>query len=486
VSFTFAKKICYLKNVIPAKSKTLLLPGESSGVVFIFSLFPSWRFSLSAEMKHRYQRAILLIVCIVSLPVLYLFSNFKLVQSQNNYKGAPSRYDNIAIALKTGKDVALDRTSIQLLTFLSEINNLIVIGEAPGIKIGKWSMVDVYTNLYEKYDSKSQRNDLVQDDKGEIGANNDLSTETVLTNEDKDLSDGIDNGLKDVPEPVQQKEVVPDQISEGWTTDAHKNLPGYKHLYDTYPDAEWFVMIDDDTYLFMENLQRFLSSHNPDGKHYFGSATSFRGCGGVKEFSDEEKFAHGGSGIVLSRGALKEMILNIDQCILKERYCWAGDVRLALCLRDLGILVKHHNGFNNNPPNENMNFFSPCIEPTTFHHLVPSQIQELYDFEMEAKSKYDVINMGHVANYFLKPIEGAIMNVKRFGGDMAELKASNSQECLLLCQTKEGCVSFSFVTDTCYMKQWIPRVYPDESGIEESGIVLSHYICKTGLNGLFQ
>ena len=60
-------------------------------------------------------------------------------------------WDAWAIALKTGQDVALSRTPIQLLTFLSSVRNKIVIGEAPGVTIGNQEMIDVFTGLYEKF-----------------------------------------------------------------------------------------------------------------------------------------------------------------------------------------------------------------------------------------------------------------------------------------------------------------------------------------------
>jgi hypothetical protein len=89
-----------------------------------------------------------------------------------------ARYDHIAIALKTGENVALKRTPIQFLTFLSPVKNVIMIGEAPGVWVGNVPMVDVYTNLYSKKEKRS------------IGA-----------------------------------ELIPDENSPGWKADAHKNIP---------------------------------------------------------------------------------------------------------------------------------------------------------------------------------------------------------------------------------------------------------------------
>ena len=74
--------------------------------------------------------------------------------------------------------------------------------------------------------------------------------------------------------------------------------------------------------------------------YYFGSATVFVGCDGVTEFGSGPEFAHGGSGILLSKAAMRLMMRNIDTCIEKYKDCWAGDVRVALCLRyDLIFMI---------------------------------------------------------------------------------------------------------------------------------------------------
>ena len=66
---------------------------------------------------------------------------------------------------------------------------------------------------------------------------------------------------------------------------------------------------------------------------YFGNANVFKGCDNVENFDDGPQFAHGGSGIVISRGAMIEMMKIHESCILKYKDCFAGDIRTALCLR---------------------------------------------------------------------------------------------------------------------------------------------------------
>ena len=61
-----------------------------------------------------------------------------------------SQWDDFAIALKTGSEVALQRVPIQLVTFLADVKNKIIIGDSPNIRVGTLEVIDVYTNLYNE------------------------------------------------------------------------------------------------------------------------------------------------------------------------------------------------------------------------------------------------------------------------------------------------------------------------------------------------
>lgn len=64
-------------------------------------------------------------------------------------------FEKWAIALKTGKDVALKRTPIQLMTFLAPVRNIIMIGEEPGVFVADVPMVDVVSKLPSSPKEKS-------------------------------------------------------------------------------------------------------------------------------------------------------------------------------------------------------------------------------------------------------------------------------------------------------------------------------------------
>ena len=161
-----------------------------------------------------------------------------------------------------------------------------------------------------------------------------------------------------------------------------------------------FLLGDDDTYFFMESVHVALSSHLPSERHYFGSGNQFVGCDGVSKFGQGPTFAHGGGGIILSRGAVQALLPNINQCIPKYFGCWAGDVQLALCLRDAGI--RHTdivNGFKFQQENPGLkkwtfptNTGAACERPLSMHHLRLGDLAKLKRAEKSAefRAKYDL------------------------------------------------------------------------------------------------
>jgi hypothetical protein len=147
-------------------------------------------------------------------------------------------FDKYAVSLKTGKEIALIRTPVQLLTFLRPVNNILIIGEAPDISVGKYKMIDVVSHLYDY----EKNNDSVSIFKRDTN----LDT-SVIVNEE----------------------------SAGWKSDAHKNFPGFISLWNAYPNASWYIMLDDDSYVFMDNLDIYLKNFDPSKPYYIGSPTSF-------------------------------------------------------------------------------------------------------------------------------------------------------------------------------------------------------------------
>jgi hypothetical protein len=58
-------------------------------------------------------------------------------------------FSDIALGIKTGKDVAFARTLIQLVTFLKDVENFLFFTEAPHIQIGSHKAIDVISSTYK-------------------------------------------------------------------------------------------------------------------------------------------------------------------------------------------------------------------------------------------------------------------------------------------------------------------------------------------------
>lgn len=360
---------------------------------------------------------------------------------------ATHAYDKWAIALKSGRDVALKRTPIQLMTFLAPVRDrMVIIGDAAGVFVADVEMVDVVT----------------------AGQRNENSGYVSVPKMIRDATEGRQLVKRTVAE------VVPDETSKGWKSDAQKNIPGFRVLYEKFPDAEWYIMIDDDTYVLMDNLKEALDNLDPMVPHYLGAVTGFIGCDGVRSWSNTAVFAHGGSGIVVSRGALLKMLPIVDTCIEKYKSCWAGDIRLGLCLRDVGVPVKNAGFFSSDPPNSKFNFTYPCSTPRTFHHLLPDQMQKLYELEQVAKRQHQRVLLVDVFRAFLD--DTAMVNYDRPGGDFKNAKTASAEECKALCKSLKKCVAYTFETGGCQLKSSAPPIKKRNTGAV-TGLVPEHFVC---------
>ncbi|KAJ3277834.1 hypothetical protein HK104_002934 [Borealophlyctis nickersoniae] len=388
---------------------------------------------------------------------------------------APStsaKWDKLAIALKTGSSVALTRLPVQLLTFLRPIRNLLLIGEG-ATHVGPHAVWDVLTGLY---DNKEKPRDF--NGPGPVRDRWKKEREEAL----KKMKPG-------------EEALIPDKTNVGWLKDAHKNLPGFRLLWEKFPDAEWYIMIDDDTYILLSNLDAFLSQFDPNQPHYFGSANVFTGCDGVRKFGAGPPFAHGGSGIVISRGAMSLLTSGLDACISKYRDCWAGDVRTALCLRDQGVLLTRRPGFNGEAPNAKFRWPpNPCDRPLTFHHLLVKQVQQVFEVEQrvtasaaargdgDAVDERDdqtpsVVTYADVFQVTAKEVGLGQHEpgTNRPGMDYQQVACRTAQRCEDICREDEKCMAWTLDEGRCWLKGGIPSRKEKRRAV--SGVIVERYKC---------
>jgi len=376
-------------------------------------------------------------------------------------------YDDIALCIKSGADVFYDRIPGLLKTYPRYIRNKIIVGEKPGYKLGNYTMHDVCTPTYgeikETYWSKFKK-------EGEEENQNDKK--------DEGTEDDLVNGRKQ------------DFNQLGWQLDVYKNIPAFKLLYDTYPNAKWYMMVDDDTYVFLSNLKKRLSFYDPEEKLYLGLSWPIpTGC--FPSWNDA-RFAHGGAGIILSHAAMVAFVGNYDVCLKSFDDCYAGDVRMALCLNTVGIRINRsefrHVGINwrghsDQAPSLEYSWLEPCDLPLTFHHLFAKQQKLLFDIQRyHNRDSFQVLSDNEDGNYHTLISYGDVFNsldldlkmtppekaTYRLGSDYKRISYARQidetdvlEENVKNCQQRclddiPKCKSWQYSNFMCHLKSGIP------------------------------
>lgn len=167
-----------------------------------------------------------------------------------------------------------------------------------------------------------------------------------------------------------------------WLLDKYKFLPMLTHAQRNWPGLKWYIYIEDDTYIFLNNVLRWLAALPLDEKPSYYGAYSGEG---------NATFAQGGSGIVFSRSLMKTVFggTNIPDLQKYGNYAansCCGDMILGKVLRDQGISVNRGElgpvSFRPEPPWKT-GFESNiwCSPVFTFHHLHQRDLVQLAQLE---------------------------------------------------------------------------------------------------------
>ncbi|KAI2463836.1 glycosyltransferase family 31 protein [Annulohypoxylon bovei var. microspora] len=215
---------------------------------------------------------------------------------------------NILVVIKTGATEAYSRIPIQLVTILRCLPDFLIFSDMEQDIAGN--------HVYDSLD-------------------------TVLP--------GVMKGNPDFNLYRRQKNCAVDQQScnnhgnlgsefDGWILDRYKNVHIVEKTYKLRPDYDWYLFIDADTYVLWNNLVQWLRELEslPKERHYIGSVA----------LTNNFRFAHGGSGYILSQWTMKEFVGNhsniANQYDMKAKESCCGDVILALALNEtIGVNVKY-------------------------------------------------------------------------------------------------------------------------------------------------
>ncbi|KAF2020979.1 glycosyltransferase family 31 protein [Aaosphaeria arxii CBS 175.79] len=127
----------------------------------------------------------------------------------------------------------------------------------------------------------------------------DLPPSTYLTEEDLAIYESQKNAsLADLRQGAQ-----------GWRIDKYKFLPAVEYAVEQNHEANWYVFIESDTYVFWDNVFRLLEHYDESMPYYFGSPSPGRKYElGHGKGEGEVWFAYGGAGYILSSPAAHRLV----------------------------------------------------------------------------------------------------------------------------------------------------------------------------------
>lgn len=274
-------------------------------------------------------------------------------------QGQMLQQDDILLILKTGATVLWKRLPIHLSTTLSperiDPKNTVIYSEIDA-KIGNWTVIDIL----------------------------DQFPPSVKNSPNFDLYHAI-RDWDNTNYYIEQTGLPGDDEGPpgGWRLDKYKFLPLVQHAGTHWPEAKWYLYTEDDTYMFLPNVLRYLSAYDHKQAHWLGGLGEKLGT----------TFAHGGSGFALSRGAWEQSFGRGGDLVTKyhgfvdEACC--GDYALGKALNDFGVRFGENNGDEgwswgfNGLPHWKIEFSQDnwCRPVLTWHHAHNRDIARYYELE---------------------------------------------------------------------------------------------------------
>lgn len=299
---------------------------------------------------------------------------------------------DVVIGIKTGHEVAPARLkALRTVGWWSvgrDVPNVIVIGDSDHSELGVVGVKNYAFDLLRHYNSSSP-----------------LS------------ATAHNNSQPSLPLPSHWFDKI------GWRGDKDKNLPALHLMRSLFPHKKWYLLLDDDTYIFLENFARYILIGGLTGKPiYTGKVFYISRCGGFERdgtfaanhSAPKGMFAHGGSGIFINNIAMDILYPRIPSCIRQYSSCWAGDIQVGLCLRSGGVTV-HRHGRSKSLEHHFIPFWpSKALadrryskrwksdqEPITFHKIPEREQQLMSELERRTIQNRDIIVYNDLRRHLL-------------------------------------------------------------------------------------
>ncbi|KAL1964133.1 hypothetical protein VTN77DRAFT_7221 [Rasamsonia byssochlamydoides] len=278
---------------------------------------------------------------------------------------------NTLIIVKTGANVIYDKLPIQLLTALRCARDPLIFSDLAQT-LGPYRVYDVLDNV----------------------------TEDIKNGPEFDYY----RTLQDYQKSGQDVRTLCETSRDAaWKLDRFKFIHMLKKTWTMRPHHDWYAFVEDDTYLMWTNLMLWLERLDPSEPLYLGSQTYF----------NNEAFAHGGSGIILSRETMSRVLdedpditARYDRIVQNEIY---GDYTLMKALQEKGISLGLYKPMLQGEKQNTLRFGPGrylgerywCQPLITMHHVTPVDVDSIWRFEQQRTDLTKPLLIADMYEYFM-------------------------------------------------------------------------------------
>lgn len=107
-------------------------------------------------------------------------------------------------------------------------------------------------------------------------------------------------------------------------------------------NVRWFVLGDDDTVFFVENLITVLGKYDHNQMYYIGANSESI----EQDLIHSYTMAYGGSGIAISYPLAAELVRVLDGCIDRYESFYGSDQKIQGCMAEIGVPLTKELGFH--------------------------------------------------------------------------------------------------------------------------------------------
>ncbi|KAI8940678.1 hypothetical protein NX059_001948 [Plenodomus lindquistii] len=328
----------------------------------------------------------------------------------------------IAIAVKTGATEAVEKIPLLMRTTLRCARNVMI-----------------FSDLEQEIAGHHIHDALADIPRAAMEGNSDFDFYWKLKEAKK--YGQIEQMLRDAHDPRITTDLA------AWTLDKYKQLHILEKLYAAYPDKDWYLMIDADSYVVWPNLLGWLQ-RLPD-------ASSTRMYLGSPAQVGDVAFAHGGSGILLSQATMydfavtnKGLAASWDKPMHDE--C-CGDYVIGAVLKKNGILLKPSWPTINGEKPATLPFGPThwCQPVVTMHHVQPNEMNYLSNFELSRNNTHEPLTFADLYNRFVKDVLPDTLEEWDNESNDASVPANTYEECKKVCEDNKECFQFTHHGGDC-------------------------------------